>query len=231
MQQKALWETLRDYHIGGQQAELFCQKLKHETGWSAKMCLSAILEYKRFLYLTAVSPSPVTPSKSIDAVWHLHLTFSRCYWGLCENILHNPLHHDPSDDTQSDRMAEQYKATLALYEQEFSLTPDPILWPTDHIKPSRNKHLLTVLALTSTFGASMAYAVDSERISPPSTWSFWDIFWIIFIVVVVFNLLKAVFSGNKGGRRGNGSNDGSGGGGGCGSGDGGGGGGCGGGGD
>ena len=67
-------KLLTEYNLGGPQSELFMLKLQQKTGWSKDFSLGAIDEYKRFIYLTAVSKSALTPSVIVDEVWHLHLT-------------------------------------------------------------------------------------------------------------------------------------------------------------
>ena len=67
--------------IGPQQADLsFEQRLAHEQGWELGFAKRAVQEYLRFAYL-CVHAGPCTPSVEVDQVWHLHLTYSRDYWG------------------------------------------------------------------------------------------------------------------------------------------------------
>ena len=63
----------------------FSRRLKRENGWDTTFALRAIAEYRKFLLLTQVSGGrPVSPSKVIDHVWHLHLE-------LYEKLLERPL--------------------------------------------------------------------------------------------------------------------------------------------
>ena len=73
--------------IGPQQADLsFEQRLAHEQGWALGFAKRAVQEYLRFAYL-CVHAGPCTPSVEVDQVWHLHLTYSRDYWGPFTEML------------------------------------------------------------------------------------------------------------------------------------------------
>ncbi len=73
--------------IGPQQADLsFEQRLAHEQGWDLGFAKRAVQEYLRFAYL-CVHAGPCTPSVEVDQVWHLHLTYSRDYWGPFTEML------------------------------------------------------------------------------------------------------------------------------------------------
>ena len=92
MQNQNLYESLTRFLL----APPFAKRLSRENGWSIHYTARAIAEYNRFVYLAAVSPTPVTPSEVVDKVWHLHLLYTRSYWqGLCAEVLGRPLHHDP----------------------------------------------------------------------------------------------------------------------------------------
>ena len=51
----------------------FSKRLARENRWAHWFALDVMEEYKKFLYLMAVSDHPVTPSIEVDQVWHLHL--------------------------------------------------------------------------------------------------------------------------------------------------------------
>ena len=111
---------------------MFAQKLATENTWQEQYVQEAIFEYRRFLYLMAVSPSKLAPSKLIDVVWHLHLTFTKNYWDdLCGQILKQPLHHNPSSGSSGEEreLAEAYNLTLAMYRDEFGENPPAKFWP------------------------------------------------------------------------------------------------------
>lgn len=130
----ALWRALAAMRITPADAALgFTTRLAHEQAWTAAYAEAVVEEYRRFLYLAAISEEPVTPSDHVDQAWHLHLTYSRHYWDiLCGTILKRPLHHDPSTGgaDQDARHHAQYRATLARYRATFRVVPAPGIWPT-----------------------------------------------------------------------------------------------------
>ena len=58
----------------------FSKRLARENRWAHWFALDVMEEYKKFLYLMAVSDHPVTPSIEVDQAWHLHLIYTRQYW-------------------------------------------------------------------------------------------------------------------------------------------------------
>ncbi|OYQ34069.1 hypothetical protein CHU92_12085 [Flavobacterium cyanobacteriorum] len=87
--EKQLWERIQRFPIDEENAALtFSARLARENGWSRKYTQEVITEYKRFIFLCCVSPTPVTPSDPVDQAWHLHLTYTRSYWiDFCKNTL------------------------------------------------------------------------------------------------------------------------------------------------
>lgn len=127
-----LWRRLaaHDFEPDGQ-ALTFTARLARDRGWSLAFARGAVDEYRRFCFLAAVSPAPVTPSEEVDEVWHQHLTHSRDYWTRwCREALRVDLHHDPTagGSAERSRFATQYADTLALYETWFG-PPAPAFWP------------------------------------------------------------------------------------------------------
>lgn len=105
----------------------FSVRLAKEQGWSQGFTLRAIQEYKRFAFLSAVSATPVTPSKVVDEVWHLHLIYTRNYWeDFCGKALGKRLHHQPGNGLEEDesRFQRQYAETLELYRSFFGQEPE-----------------------------------------------------------------------------------------------------------
>ena len=117
--------------IGPQQADLsFEQRLAHEQGWELGFAKRAVQEYLRFAYL-CVHAGPCTPSVEVDQVWHLHLTYSRDYWGPFTQMLGQALHHGPTQggEAEDTRYEAQYAQTLAAYTSVFGRAPPADLWP------------------------------------------------------------------------------------------------------
>ncbi len=111
----------------------FAQRLAHEQAWSTRYAHRVIVEYKRFLALTALAGHVVCPSEQVDEAWHLHLLYTRSYWKrLCKEVLGRELHHSPSqggavEDAKHRRMYEQ---TLESYRRIFGESPPPEIWPS-----------------------------------------------------------------------------------------------------
>lgn len=75
----------------------FVSRLAEENGWTPAYAERVLNEYRRFLFLAVTAGHAVTPSDEVDQAWHLHLAYSRHYWGeLCPQILGRPLHHGPT---------------------------------------------------------------------------------------------------------------------------------------
>lgn len=128
-----LWRAIDAMQIEPPGAALsFPARLARENGWSRSYAEMVVQEYKRFLYLAAQSPEPVTPSDEVDQAWHLHLAYSRHYWDvLCGEILKRPLHHGPTagGETEGVRYRRQYEETLALYRRVFGRDAPAAVWP------------------------------------------------------------------------------------------------------
>lgn len=128
-----LWRRLEGYTIGPDTAALsFSSRLARENRWEAGFTSRVILEYKRFCYLAVTAGQEVTPSDAVDQAWHLHLTYSRDYWGtFCTDILGTELHHGPTAGgvAEKSRFYDQYGETLSIYEDTFDETPPPDIWP------------------------------------------------------------------------------------------------------
>ena len=106
-------------------------RLQAEHRWTPALTGRALEEYRRFLVLAATGGVPVTPSRLVDEVWHLHLTFTRDYWERLTPLLPAPLHHEPASGQPGDaaHYADQYLSTLNLYAETFGMQPPADLWP------------------------------------------------------------------------------------------------------
>jgi hypothetical protein len=118
------------------------RRLALELGLTNKEAAAAIEEYRRFAFLAAVCPHPVTPPDQIDMVWHLHLLYTRDYWQqFCPVALGRELHHGPTmgGAQEENRYYEQYAQTLASYAKWFGPPPEK-WWPParKRFEPIRN---------------------------------------------------------------------------------------------
>lgn len=132
----ALWHRIAAHDIGPADASLtFAARLARENRWDVDHAQAVISEYKRFCYLAMIAQAEVTPSDAVDQAWHLHLTYSRDYWGVfCPQVLGADLHHGPTrgGPEERGRFYRQYADTLAAYEAAFGETPPANIWPTAH---------------------------------------------------------------------------------------------------
>ena len=103
---EALWRRLQDFSFDDPAASLpFSVRLARENGWTLRYAQRAVEEYRRYLYLTKVSAEPACPSEQVDAVWHLHLCYTRSYWDeLCGGVLRAPLHLAPARQPSMPRL-------------------------------------------------------------------------------------------------------------------------------
>lgn len=111
----------------------FAQRLAHEQAWSTRYAHRVIVEYKRFLALTALAGHVVCPSQQVDEAWHLHLLYTRSYWKrLCKEVLGRELHHSPSQGgaVEDDKHRRMYEQTLESYRRIFGEAPPPEIWPS-----------------------------------------------------------------------------------------------------
>ncbi len=147
-----LWNKLKDFQLDDPRAAFrFTDRLAQENGWSKAHARRAVDEYKKFIYLAATSPTPVTPSDVVDQVWHLHLTFTRSYWDeMCADLLGRTLHHGPTKGGKSEvaKYRNQYAETLALYHQEFGTEPPNEFWPSAEARFAGTVHQRWVDART-----------------------------------------------------------------------------------
>ena len=133
-----LWARIDALSLDDPQAAFaFSRRLARDNGWSVTFSRRVIREYKRFVYLSQVSDSPVTPSDEVDQVWHLHLSYTRHYWeSMCDQVLSRPLHHGPTRGgvAEEERYIGCYQDTCALYLREFGEKPPKDIWPDTDVR-------------------------------------------------------------------------------------------------
>jgi uncharacterized protein (TIGR04222 family) len=139
-QENTLWLRIQHYAFDTSRnatpiTEQLIHRLHKNYGWEYPYAQQAIREYCRFIFLSQVSNTPVTPSEPIDKVWHEHLLHTKEYWeDFCPHVLEKSLHHTPSLANpkakleEKARFAAQYEKTLELYRHYF-WDPPPQIWP------------------------------------------------------------------------------------------------------
>lgn len=131
---KDLWAKIEQFDFDQTPSEYdFTLRLAHENYWTQNFTKQAILEYKKFMYLAAVSDVMVSPSEIVDTVWHQHLIFTKSYSEFCQ-ILGKQIQHIPSthnkEDLQKFKLAKE--RTTKLYETHFGKQSETI-W--NHANP------------------------------------------------------------------------------------------------
>ena len=187
---------LMEYKLGGHLESVFEQKLREQTGWSKHFCQKAMIEYKRFAYLASKSSSPITPSQIIDEVWHLHLTFSRCYWGeFCPNLLNYPLHHEPATQAEVKTTENQYRHTLLLYKRHFNAVPPSEFWPVipKKVETQNGRSMTKALAFLAMLFAGFTATASELDSSGDSSMEFW----LILVAVIFFGLFAIIGRGKS----------------------------------
>jgi len=93
------------------------------SGWQEADIERALLRYRRFLALVALSPTtPVAPTRDIDVMWHLHMLSPRAYHADCLRLFGELLDHDGGFGKASDEepvLIACFEHTAARYEAAF----------------------------------------------------------------------------------------------------------------
>jgi hypothetical protein len=146
MRDPRLWERISNCHPDDLDAALpFSKRLARDNGWSHGFALRVILEYQRFAYLCRLGTGMATPSDEVDQAWHLHMIYTKHYWGPFRQALGDALHHMPTTGgpDQADLFKAAYERTLDLYRHEFGEPPADI-WPPADIRFGRAPHFKRV---------------------------------------------------------------------------------------
>jgi hypothetical protein len=130
--QQELFEKLNHWQIDSIDSSLsFSKRLARENGWTHAYAKDVTEEYKKFIFLAIHAGHSVTPSDAVDQAWHLHLTYTKSYWeDLCEGILHQKLHHNPTKGgaREDTKFEDLYKRTLDSYQLFFGSVPPAHIW-------------------------------------------------------------------------------------------------------
>lgn len=142
MKDANLWNRIAACHPDAVEADFpFSKRLARDNGWSHGFALRVITEYQRFAYLSRLGSGMVTPSDEVDQAWHLHLTYTKHYWGPFKDALGGPLHHMPTKGgaDQNALFNDAYAKTLAHYRSEFGEPPADI-WPPASVRFGKAPH-------------------------------------------------------------------------------------------
>ena len=97
-EQQTLYQRICDFEFDSPSVHFrFNDKLAQENGWTATYTSRVIDEYRRFAFLAVAAGHPISPSDAVDQAWHLHMLYTKSYWGeFCPNVLGRAFHHYPS---------------------------------------------------------------------------------------------------------------------------------------
>lgn len=126
-----IWSRIDKFDLKNLGEGTFFEKLVNDNRWSHRFTRRAIKEYKKFIYLAVVSKATVAPSKIVDKVWHLHLSYTHDYWdNFCPKILGKSIHHNPSKRNSVAKVEDKinFQATMQLYQKEFGKFPPKMIW-------------------------------------------------------------------------------------------------------
>lgn len=110
----------------------FSVKLAWQYRWSGVFTHRAIREYKKYIFLLMVTDRTLSPTTTIDRVWHQHILYTRSYWeDLCGDVLNRSLHHTPGLGGRDEGLKyyQQCSDAIALYKDYFGPPPADIWEP------------------------------------------------------------------------------------------------------
>jgi len=123
-----LWIRVENYNFDLPLCEYgLATRLAKENCWTIAFTGKAISEYKKFMYLAAISDQMVAPSPVIDIVWHEHIIFTQSYADFCMMIGKN-IQHIPSVNStrQTQSLIQSRKYTESFYTEHFGDLPSDI---------------------------------------------------------------------------------------------------------
>lgn len=132
-----VWQRIAAFSLDRADATLtYTARLARENGWSRVYARRVVEEYKRFMFLAVVAEHVVSPSEAVDHAWHLHLVYTRSYWGeFCGRVLGKKIHHDPTTGVaEQAKFVDLYERTRETYADWFGLAPPVDIWPDAHVR-------------------------------------------------------------------------------------------------
>lgn len=129
---QSLWNKISDFVIKDSDHSFsFAQDISQKNNWSLDYANRAILEYKRFAYLSIVSDHLVIPSVIIGLVWKRHMTYTQNYEKyFCNDILNRSALIDflKYKHLDRDQYKQAYGESLDSYTKEFSSQAPEDIW-------------------------------------------------------------------------------------------------------
>ena len=103
--EQELWQKIELFEIDKKEIQFtFSQRLAKENNLKQAFAKEIVAEYKKFIFLCAISDTQISPSKYVDLAWHLHLTYTKSYWNeMCRDILGKEIHHNPTEGGRQEK--------------------------------------------------------------------------------------------------------------------------------
>lgn len=118
-----LWKKIQSIDLG-----FGARYLQYKHGWDIMFGERALEEYRRFIFLTHISRTEITPSECIDEVWHIHILHTKPYAEFSKTC-GRFIHHNPGMPDEKVRWDGQYRQTLEMYKRVFGDVPPRQFWP------------------------------------------------------------------------------------------------------
>ncbi len=200
----------------------FTKRLARDNGWRVSFAARVVEEYRRFAFLSVATGHETTPSDEVDQAWHLHLTYTRHYWGAFTEALGAPLHHNPTagGDVEKKRYADNYSATLRSYANYFGEAAPADIWPSARIRFGyapymqrinrrrnfvlpKNRAVPVVAALSGSAALTASVAAQDATSGAADIVAFFDenpvigYGGIVIVIMLVLMAIRATTGGNK----------------------------------
>ncbi len=211
-----LWQRLEAMNLDEADIRLpFSARLARENGWDEAYARRVVEEYKRFVYLAAVSDRILTPSDDVDQAWHLHLLYSDHYWNvMCKEVLQTTLHHGPTrgGPAETKKYKSCYARMLDGYERSFGKKPPADIWPSvkarfADVESFRRVNTATHFVVPKSRAAAVAGSVTTlglagcaAALEEPGF--FLAVFAVIVLVLVIVAIASLSKKKKRGGRNG-----------------------------
>ena len=129
-----LWDRISAFGLETDQGNFsFLQRLRRQTGWTDDFAQRAIVEYKKFIYLTCVSDVTISPSSEIDQVWCFHISSPEDgFDAFCRDVIGRVVHHVPGR-AGSHEFEHAYDKALRLYDDQFNRDAPREIWPPSNV--------------------------------------------------------------------------------------------------
>jgi hypothetical protein len=132
----SIWKVINDFSFDTNKGENFSFKLASAGHWSNSYTEEVIGEYKKFLYLCAITSEELVPPKAVDMAWTIHMNeFASNYRELCLLIppylikRTNLIIPAPGEGSfNDDWFTTQYSNTQKIYKEVFGQLPPVNIW-------------------------------------------------------------------------------------------------------